>query len=90
MAAAARGRALCAQHALEQREQARGAGERDSGCGEDGAERQREGHGRVVVRGPGAWASLLPKGAFEGSRAGPCCCSGSFGAANGNATRCRR
>jgi hypothetical protein len=41
MAAAARGRALGAQHALEQREQARAAGERDGEYGEDGAEGQR-------------------------------------------------
>ena len=50
MAAAARRRALGAQHALEQREQACAAGERDGGCGEDGAEGQREGHGRGAVR----------------------------------------
>jgi hypothetical protein len=66
MAAAARGRALGAQHALKQREQARAAGERDGGRGEDGAEGQREEHGRGAVR-----VSLLRKGregkgAFEG------------------------
>jgi hypothetical protein len=50
MAAAAGSRALGAQHALEQREQARAAGERNGEDGEDGAERRREGHGRGAAR----------------------------------------